>query len=172
MPAAPDIKAVVPTGSMMGPTVLVRLLLPTAALISVYFLLRGHNQPGGGFVGGLVFATAVILQYMVGGVYWVESRSRLNPQNWIGIGLLFAGTAAVAAWLAYKPFLAALAWDIALPLVGHVHLSSVLLFDLGVYMLVVGSTVLVLVALAHQSLRAQRKAAAESQAAAAQTGEA
>ncbi|MFP3741255.1 MnhB domain-containing protein, partial [Burkholderia sp. SIMBA_019] len=77
--------------------------------------------PGGGFVGGLIFATAVILQYMVGGVYWVESRSRLNPQNWIGIGLLFAGTAAVAAWLAYKPFLAALAWDIALPLVGHVH---------------------------------------------------
>ena len=172
VPAAPDIKTVVPKGSMMVPTVLVRLLLPTAALISVYFLLRGHNQPGGGFVGGLIFATAVILQYMVGGVYWVESRSRLNPQNWIGIGLLFAGAAAVTAWLAYKPFLAALAWDIALPLVGHVHLSSVLLFDLGVYMLVVGSTVLVLVALAHQSLRAQRKAAAESQAAAAQTGEA
>ena len=86
---------------------------------------------------------------MVGGVYWVESRSRLNPQNWIGLGLLFAGAAAVSAWLLYKPFLAALAWDIALPLVGHVHLSSVLLFDLGVYMLVVGSTVLVLVALAH-----------------------
>ena len=79
----------------------------------------------------------------------MESRSRLNPQNWIGLGLLFAGAAAVSAWLLYKPFLAALAWDIALPLVGHVHLSSVLLFDLGVYMLVVGSTVLVLVALAH-----------------------
>jgi multicomponent K+:H+ antiporter subunit A len=172
VPAAPDIKSLVPTGSMMVPTVLVRLLLPTAALISVYFLLRGHNEPGGGFVGGLIFATAVILQYMVGGVYWVESRSRLNPQNWIGIGLLFAGTAAVSAWLAYKPFLAALAWDVALPLIGHVHLSSVLLFDLGVYMLVVGSTVLVLVALAHQSLRAQRKAAVEIQAAAAQTGEA
>ncbi|MGY6269228.1 monovalent cation/H+ antiporter subunit A [Achromobacter denitrificans] len=172
VPAAPDIKSPVPAGSMMVPTVLVRLLLPTAALISVYFLLRGHNEPGGGFVGGLIFATAVILQYMVGGVYWVESRSRLNPQNWIGIGLLFAGSAAMAAWLAYKPFLAALSWDIALPLVGHVHLSSVLLFDLGVYMLVVGSTVLVLVALAHQSLRAQRKAAAEIQAAAAQTGEA
>jgi len=109
---------------------------------------------------------------MVGGVYWVESRSRLNPQNWIGIGLLSAGVAAVSAWLAYKPFLAALAWDVALPLIGHVHVSSVLLFDLGVYMLVVGSTVLVLVALAHQSLRAQRKAAAELQAAAAQTGEA
>ncbi len=172
IPDAPDIKSVVPAGSMMVPAVLVRLLLPVAALISVYFLLRGHNQPGGGFVGGLIFATSVILQYMVGGVYWVESRSRLNPQNWIGIGLLSAGVAAVSAWLAYKPFLAALAWDVALPLIGHVHVSSVLLFDLGVYMLVVGSTVLVLVALAHQSLRAQRKAAAELQAAAAQTGEA
>ncbi|OAE52542.1 monovalent cation/H+ antiporter subunit A [Achromobacter mucicolens] len=172
IPDAPDIKSVVPAGSMMVPAVLVRLLLPVAALISVYFLLRGHNQPGGGFVGGLIFATSVILQYMVGGVYWVESRSRLNPQNWIGIGLLCAGIAAVSAWLAYKPFLAALAWDVALPLIGHVHVSSVLLFDLGVYMLVVGSTVLVLVALAHQSLRAQRKAAAELQAAAAQTGEA
>ena len=83
----------------------------------------------------------------------MESRSRLNPQNWIGLGL-FAGAAAVSAWLLYKPFLAALAWDIALPLVGHVHLSSVLLFDLGVYMLVVGSTVLVLVALAHIAARA------------------
>jgi len=172
IPDAPDIKSPVPAGSMMVPAVLVRLLLPIAALISVYFLLRGHNQPGGGFVGGLIFATSVILQYMVGGVYWVESRSRLNPQNWIGIGLLSAGIAAVSAWLAYKPFLAALAWDVALPLIGHVHVSSVLLFDLGVYMLVVGSTVLVLVALAHQSLRAQRKAAAELQAAAVQTGEA
>ena len=107
---------------------------------------------------------------MVGGVYWVESRSRLNPQNWIGLGLLFAGAAAVSAWLLYKPFLAALAWDIALPLVGHVHLSSVLLFDLGVYMLVVGSTGAG--GAGAPPLRAQRKAAVESQAAAAQTGEA
>ena len=171
----PDIKAPVPRdASMMVPAVLVRLLLPTAALISVYFLLRGHNQPGGGFVGGLIFATSVILQYMAGGVYWVESRSRLNPQNWIGTGLILAGGAAVAAWFAYKPFLSALAWDVALPLVGHVHVSSVLVFDLGVYMLVVGATVLVLVALAHQSLRAQRKAAAESHVPAVQqqTGEA
>ena len=166
---APDIKRLLPEGRMMVPAVLVRLL-PTAALISVYFLLRGHNQPGGGFVGGLIFATSVILQYMVGGVYW-ESRSRLNPQNWIGLGLLLRRGGGVGL-AALQPFLAALAWDIALPLVGHVHLSSVLLFDLGVYMLVVGSTVLVLVALAHQSLRAQRKAAVESQAAAAQTGEA
>ena len=113
-----------------------------------------------------VLATAVILQYMVGGVYWVESRSRLNPQHWVGLGLLCAGITAASAWLAARPFLSALAWDVSLPVLGHLHFSSVLLFDVGVYMLVVGATVLVLVALAHQSLRAQRKAAADAQAAA------
>jgi len=164
--AQSDIKAVVPSGSMMVPAVLVRLLLPMAVLVSVYFLLRGHNLPGGGFVAGLIMATAVTLQYMVGGVYWVESRSRLNPQYWIALGLLCAGGAAISAWLAMRPFLTALDVDLYLPLLGSVHLSSVLLFDWGVYMLVVGATVLVLVALAHQSLRAQRKAAAELQAAA------
>ncbi|WP_028355915.1 monovalent cation/H+ antiporter subunit A [Bordetella petrii] len=163
---APDIHAVLPPGGMMLPAVLVRLLLPVAAMASAYLLLRGHNLPGGGFVGGLVMATAVILQYMVGGVYWVESRSRLNPQHWVGLGLLCAGLTAISAWLAARPFLSALAWDFSLPVIGHIHLSSVLLFDVGVYMLVVGSTVLVLVALAHQSLRAQRKAAADAQAAA------
>ena len=163
---SPDIQALLPADAMALPAVLVRLLLPIAAMASAYLLLRGHNLPGGGFVGGLVMATAVILQYMVGGVYWVESRSRLNPQHWIALGLLCAGATAASAWLAGRPFLSALATDIALPVVGHVHVSSVLLFDVGVYMLVVGGTVLVLVALAHQSLRAQRKAAADAQAAA------
>ncbi|ARP95431.1 monovalent cation/H+ antiporter subunit A [Bordetella genomosp. 13] len=162
----PDPRRPIPDGFMMVPAVLGRLLLPIAGLVSIYLLLRGHNEPGGGFVGGLVMATAIILQYMVGGVHWVETRSRLNPQYWLAFGLLSAGGAAVVAWAAGRPFLSALAADLALPLIGHVHLSTVLVFDLGVYMLVVGSTVLVLVALAHQSLRAQRKAAADAQAAA------
>ncbi|MBO9357482.1 monovalent cation/H+ antiporter subunit A [Bordetella petrii] len=163
--AAPDIQALLPDDALALPAVLVRLLLPVAAMASVYLLLRGHNLPGGGFVGGLVMATAVILQYIVGGVYWVESRSRLNPQHWIGLGLLCAGLTAMSAWLGARPFLSALAWDFSVPLLGHIHFSTVLLFDLGVYMLVVGGTLLILVALAHQSLRAQRKAAAEAQAA-------
>lgn len=163
---SPDIHALLPENALALPAVLVRLLLPIAALVSVYLLLRGHNSPGGGFVGGLVMATAVILQYIVGGVYWVESRSRLNPQHWIALGLLFAGLTAASAWFASRPFLSAVVWDVSLPLIGHLHLSTVLLFDVGVYMLVVGGTVLILVALAHQSLRAQRKAAAEAQQAA------
>src|SRR3546814_11115526 len=108
--------------------------------------------PGGGFVGGLIMATAIILQYMVGGVVWIEARPRIHPQYWIAMGLLAAGTAAMSVWWAAKPFLAANSLDLILPLVGHVHLSTVLLFDIGVYLLVVGATVLMLVALAHQSL--------------------
>ncbi|UYO95071.1 monovalent cation/H+ antiporter subunit A [Pollutimonas sp. M17] len=158
--ADPDPKAPIPDGVMKVPAVLVRLLLPMAALISLYFLIRGHNLPGGGFVGGLIMATAIILQYMVGGVIWVEARPRIHPQYWIAMGLLAAGTAAMSVWWAAKPFLAANSLDLVLPVIGHVHLSTVLLFDIGVYMLVVGATVLMLVALAHQSLRLYRKPAA------------
>ena len=57
-----------------------RLLLPVAGVVSVFFLLRGHNAPGGGFVGGLVMATAFIVQYMMSGTLWIESRMRIHPQ--------------------------------------------------------------------------------------------
>jgi len=156
---APNTHALLPSGNMAVPTVLVRLVLPLAGLISIYFLLRGHNLPGGGFVGGLIMATAVIVQYMMGGVVWVESRSRLHPLYWMAVGLLLAGGAAMSSWFAMKPFLTALALDIALPIIGTIHVSTVLIFDIGVYMLVIGGTVLILVALAHQSLRVQRKLA-------------
>jgi multicomponent K+:H+ antiporter subunit A len=146
-----------PRGYLRVPAVMARLLLPMAGLVSIYFLLRGHNAPGGGFVGGLVMATAVIVQYMVSGTIWVEARLRIHPQLWIALGLLAAGGAGVAAWLASRSFLSALSLDLHLPLLGAIHLSSVLLFDLGVYMLVVGATMLMLIALAHQSLRSPRK---------------
>ncbi|NMG43112.1 monovalent cation/H+ antiporter subunit A [Aromatoleum toluvorans] len=142
-----------PAGLMMLPAVLARLLLPLAMLVSLFFLLRGHNAPGGGFVGGLVLATAVILQYMVGGTAWVESRLRIHPLYWIAAGLLAAAVAGIGAALAGAPFLTSKAWHGELPWIGELHLSSVLVFDLGVYMLVVGATVLMLVAIAHQSLR-------------------
>ncbi|RPI63885.1 MAG: DUF4040 domain-containing protein, partial [Lysobacterales bacterium] len=146
-----------PTNQMRVPAVLARLLFPMAALVSIYFLLRGHNSPGGGFVGGLVMATAVIVQYMVSGTVWVEARLRIHPQVWIAFGLLAATAAGVGAWLASRSFLTALSADLHVPLIGDVHVSSVLAFDLGVYMLVVGATVLMLVALAHQSLRSPRR---------------
>jgi multicomponent K+:H+ antiporter subunit A len=139
--------------------VLVRLLLPFAAMISIYFLLRGHHAPGGGFVGGLVMATGLIAQFMVGGTLWVEARLRLYPLTLVAAGLLAAGTAGMLAWWSSSPFLTARALDLRVPLLGDVHLSSVLLFDLGVYLLVIGATVLMLIALAHQSLRSPRRLA-------------
>jgi len=157
-----DADALIPEGVMRIPAILVRVLLPVAALVSVYFLLRGHNLPGGGFVAGLIFATAIVLQYIVGGVLWVESRARILPQHWLALGLLVAGTAATLVWWVNHPFLAAVTWDVVLPVVGTVHLPSVLLFDIGVYMLVIGATILVLVALAHQTLRFQRRPGAEA----------
>jgi multicomponent K+:H+ antiporter subunit A len=146
-----------PPGELCTGAVLVRLILPMAALVSAYFLLRGHDAPGGGFVGGLILATAVIAQYMLSGTIWVEARFRVHPLVWIGAGLLCAATAGVAAWGYSLPFLTALGGEWSIPLIGDLHLSSVLLFDLGVYLLVVGATLLILVALAHQSLRRPRK---------------
>jgi multicomponent K+:H+ antiporter subunit A len=124
--------------------------------VSVYFLLRGHNAPGGGFVGGLILATGVIAQYMVGGTIWVESRLSVHPLAMIGYGLLAAAAAGIGAWAQSLPFLTSLDVHVPLPWLGDLHLSTVLLFDIGVYLLVVGATLLILVALAHQSLRRPR----------------
>ena len=89
-----------PSGYLRIPATFARMLLPMAGLLSFYFLLRGHNAPGGGFVGGLVMATAIIVQYMTSGVLWVESRLQVHPQYWIAIGLLSAGVAGIVAWFA------------------------------------------------------------------------
>src|SRR5690625_4367109 len=152
-----DPQQLLPDGVLRMPAVLGRLLLPMAAMVSVFFLLRGHNLPGGGFVGGLIFASAITVQYMVGGVTWVESRQNLHPQKWIAFGMIFAAGSALSAWWVQRPFLSASIADLKLPLIGSLHLSSTLFFDLGVYLLVVGSTILILVALGHQSVRFRRK---------------
>jgi len=145
----PDPGEILPHGYMRAPAVLGRLLMPVAAVISAFFLFRGHNEPGGGFVGGLVMATAFVVQYMVSGTLWVESRIRIHPQYWISGGLLLAGCTGLAAWFAGRSFLSSMEWDL--------HLSSTLAFDLGVYLVVIGATTLILVAIAHQSLRSHQR---------------
>jgi multicomponent K+:H+ antiporter subunit A len=94
---------------------------------------------------------------MVSGTIWVEARLKIHPQVWIAMGLLGAAVTGLGAWLASRPFLAAIAADVHVPLLGPLHLSTVLVFDLGVYMLVVGSVMLILISLAHQSLRSHRR---------------
>ncbi len=141
------------------PAVLVRLLLPVAAVFAFHLFMRGHNEPGGGFVAGLVVAIAFLAQYMVSGTRWVEDRMRLQPPRWIAAGLLVAlATGLGALWFGH-PFLTTHTAHVTWPLVGEVHLPSAALFDLGVFVVVVGATLLLLTAIAHQSLRARRRQA-------------
>ena len=149
-------------GYLMVQAVYLRFLLPVMGVIAVYFFMRGHNLPGGGFVAGLIFATALIVQYMVAGTDWVESHLRLRPHRWIGWGLLTACFTGVGAWLFGYPFLTSHTAHLALPILGELHAPSAFVFDLGVFFVVVGTTMLILVALAHQSLRSRRVAAAGS----------
>jgi multicomponent K+:H+ antiporter subunit A len=157
---SPNTEDALPRGYMRAPAVFGSLLLPVASVVSVFFLLRGHDAPGGGFVAGLILSIAFIVQYMVFGTRWVESRIRIHPQYWMAAGLLSAATAGSGAWLLSRNFLTSLRWDLHLRFV-QLHLSSTFLFDIGVFLLVVGATGLMLIALAHQSLRSRRKAVPE-----------
>ncbi|MGY2252264.1 monovalent cation/H+ antiporter subunit A [Pseudomonas reactans] len=143
-------------GFMMVPAVLVRLLLPIALVVSFYLFMRGHNQPGGGFVAGLVMSVAFILQYMVAGTQWVEAQMALRPMRWMGFGLFSATLTGLGALFAGYPFLTTHTWHFSLPLLGDIHIASALFFDVGVYAMVVGSTLLMLTALGHQSVRAHK----------------
>ncbi|MDF2642557.1 MAG: monovalent cation/H+ antiporter subunit [Pseudomonas sp.] len=143
-------------GFMMVPAVLVRLLLPIAFIISMYLFMRGHNQPGGGFVAGLVMSVAFILQYMVAGTQWVEARMSLRPLRWMGTGLLTAVLTGLGSMVLGYPFMTTHTAHVHLPLLGDFHIASALFFDVGVYTVVVGSTLLILTALAHQSVRSHR----------------
>ena len=139
------------------PAVLVRLLLPVAGLLAFHLFMRGHNEPGGGFVAGLVVAIAFIAQYMVSGTRWVEARMHLLPTRWIATGLLVALVTGLGSLALEHPFLTTHTAHVTWPLVGEVHLPTAALFDLGVFAVVVGSTLLLLTAIAHQSLRARRR---------------
>jgi multicomponent K+:H+ antiporter subunit A len=126
-------------------------------LFACHLFLRGHDQPGGGFVAGLVVAIAFIAQYMVAGTRWVEARMHLLPPLWIGFGLLCALLTGLGSVAFDHPILTTHTAHVALPGIGELHLPSAALFDLGVFSVVVGSTLLLLTAIAHQSLRARRR---------------
>ena len=145
-------------GYMMVPAVLVRLLLPIAVVIALYFFMRGHNLPGGGFVAGLCVAIAFLTQYIVAGTHWVEAHLQLKVIRWIALGMLAAvATGLGSLWFGY-PFLTSHTAHVTLPGLGEVHFASAMLFDVGVFAVVVGATLLILTALAHQSVRGHRRA--------------
>jgi multicomponent K+:H+ antiporter subunit A len=143
---------------LLIPSVITRLLFPIIGLVALFLLLRGHDLPGGGFAAGLTMSIAFILQYMIGGAQWVEAHLRVLPLRWIGFGLLLAAGTGSASWLFGHPFLTTYFAYAEVLFIGAVPMASALLFDIGVFTLVVGATVLMLIALAHQSVRGHRTA--------------
>lgn len=122
-----------------------RYLLPLLLLFSVFVLLRGHNDPGGGFVGGLVAATAFALYAIGYGVAPARDLLQTSPRRLIGIGLLIAASSGLIGLAWGDPFMTA-HWDTReIPVVGK--LGTPLLFDIGVYLVVIGVALTIIFAL-------------------------
>lgn len=142
---------------LLVPSVIMRWMFPVIVLLAAYLFLRGHDLPGGGFAAGVTMAIGFLLQYLAGGTRWVEERLRILPVRWIGFGLLVAAMTGAGSFLFGYPFLTSWFQYTELPLIGRMPTASALLFDLGVFSLVVGAVVLMLIAIAHQSLRSRAR---------------
>lgn len=143
---------------LLVPSILMRWMFPVIVVLSAYLFIRGHDQPGGGFAAGVAMAIGFLLQYLAGGTRWVEERLRILPVRWIGFGLLLAAATGAGSFIFGYPFLTSYFQYTELPFIGKMPTASALLFDLGVFSLVVGATVLMLIAIAHQSLRIRSRA--------------
>ncbi len=119
------------------------LLMPFLLFFSVFMLLRGHNEPGGGFIGGLIASSAFILRNLAG-----QRGLPFAPEVFVSVGLVVAALSGLPALLGGNPYLTGL-WGPGLPLppVGDVKLGTVLVFDVGVYFTVVGSSLLAFMSL-------------------------
>jgi len=123
-----------------------RALLPLLLLFSLFILLRGHNEPGGGFIGGLLAAGGLSLYMLAYDAPATLRLLRVDPRILIGLGLLTAALSGCVALLAGRPFLTGYWATRTVPGLGKV--STVLLFDIGVYLVVIGTTLLIILTLA------------------------
>jgi multicomponent K+:H+ antiporter subunit A len=131
-----------------------RILMPFAMLVGVYIYLRGHNLPGGGFVAGLVFAIALVLQYLASGHGWTAKRQRVPYHGLIGAGVLVATATGLGSMAFGRPFLTSYFTHVHLPPLEDFELATAALFDLGVFLSVLGAVMLVLASLSRIGQRA------------------
>jgi multicomponent K+:H+ antiporter subunit A len=122
--------------------VLTRVLMPLVLMVGVFIFLRGHNEPGGGFIAGLVVAIAVLMQYMASGFSWADRRQRYPYHGIIGAGVLCAGLTGIGAWFAGAPFLSSAFGYFRIPPMEEFELATAMGFDLGVFLAVVGAVML------------------------------
>ncbi len=122
-------------------------LLPLLLLFSVFLLLRGHNEPGGGFAGGLVAAAGFALLATGAGVEAARRALRADPRTLIAAGLVVAIASGLPGLLEGRAFLAGVWWTLELPGGGSFYLGTPLLFDVGVYLAVAGTVLAIVFAL-------------------------
>ena len=127
-----------------------RFLLPLLLLLSVFLLFRGHHEPGGGFSGGLVAAAAFVLCRFAFGVEEVKRALPVDSHALIGVGLLVAVASGAAALFAGRPIMTGLWAPVPVPGVGNIDLGTPLLFDVGVYLAVVGVALSIILPLAEE----------------------
>ena len=125
-----------------------RFLVPLMLLFSLFLLVRGHNEPGGGFVGGLVAATAIALVLLSEGLGEARRLLRVDPLALVAAGLLVALASGVPPLLRGWPYMTGLWLKVPLPVVGKV--GSPVIFDVGVYIVVLGIVLAILFALAEE----------------------
>lgn len=141
---APDGLPSVAPDALPIPNIVARLLFPLAVAISLYLFLRGHNEPGGGFIAGLVLAVPLLLQYLLAGSRYVEHRLGFDYGRAMGVGLLIAAATGIGSWWFGYPFMTSAFAHPQLPWLGELPLASAMAFDIGVYLVVFGSCMLVL----------------------------
>ncbi len=124
-----------------------RVILPPMLLVAAWLLLRGHNQPGGGFIAGLLTAAAFVLQYVATDRRSAAHALPFRPSLLIPLGLALATATGLGAQLKGYPFLTSAVGHAAVVVLGELHLSTAVLFDLGVYLVVTGVTITILLAI-------------------------
>jgi multicomponent Na+:H+ antiporter subunit B len=122
-----------------------RVLMPLLLLFSAFLLLRGHNEPGGGFVAGLVAAAAFALYAIAYGVERAQRALLVEPLTLLGVGLLIALTSGLPVVLGGKPYLTA-QW-----MLSPVHIGTPLVFDVGVFLVVCGVVLMMIFSLAEEA---------------------
>lgn len=118
-------------------------IIHSVLVLSLYLLFAGANFPGGGFIGGLAAGAAVALRYVAGGIDEVRASSPVRPWTILGVGLVLAAGTALVPLVIGDPVLEAGEAEWHLPVLGDVPLLSSLLFDVGVYIIVVGLVLMV-----------------------------
>ena len=124
--------------------VVTRLMMPVALMVAAYIFFRGHNLPGGGFIAGLIAAIAIIMQYMASGFGWAAARQHFPYHGIIGSGVLVAAVTGLGAWFNGMPFLTSAFGYIHPPGLEEFEWATAALFDLGVFLAVVGAVLLAL----------------------------